>query len=511
MSINIASQFKLNAYIPIDSRIVASGSTARGAIQFKYDGLRVFDTSDRITYTWNESVSSWQNSDITATGQANYMTRWATSTGLTSSGIYYQVGSNINKGKVGINTSSPQGILQINSDSGSSQPFVIHKGSSTLLAYNFFNNGNDQYFDFTVGSGAIRFINDGSIDFLTRSTNTVAMNSSNEVNLAFRIQNPGGRAFLFRDLVLSGNTLSPQSALYLRSQSVLSTSALPDVVWYNDDNTGIFHPSVHQIGFSIQGTQRARLTQTGLLLGGGGTLQVPANKLHLDNGNSQASYIQFTAGTTTGTGAAAGFLVGVNAQGFPVLQSATIPISTVIGTKHRHKLEPNSFTIYSDSDGVASSDITGVNPTRVIRSTHEKSVSASSPQNALLIGLSVPASSLCSLEVTFVTILQITSSLARQFKTQKLLISFSVSSAGVILSQNTGATSPAGGDIATSGHDIKTLTSQSATNIGKGYLNYQNGSGSGASFEIFQQVGMGLSVSYTSRTVIDFKLIVNKL
>lgn len=510
MSINIASQFKLNAYIPIDSRIVASGSTARGAIQFKYDGLRVFDTSDRITYTWDESVSSWQNSDITATGQANYMTRWATSTGLTSSGIYYQVGSNINKGKVGINTSSPEGILQINSDSGSSQPFVIHKGSSTLLAYNFYNNGNDQYFDFTVGSGAIRFINDGSIDFLTRSIGTVAMNSSNEANLAFRIQHPGGRAFLLRDLVLSGNTLSPQSALYLRSQSVLSTSALPDVAWYNDDNTGIFHPSIHQIGFSIQGTQRARLTQTGLLLGGS-NIQVPANKLHLDNGNGQASYIQFTAGSTTGTGAANGFLVGVNALGFPVLQSASNPISTVFGTKHRHKLEPNSFTIYSDSSGVASSDIIGFNATRVIRSTNEKSVSASSPQNALLIGLSVPVSSLCSLEITFVTMLQITSSSSRQFKTQKLLISFSVSSAGSITHQNTTATPPVGGDIVASGHDIKTLTSTSATNIGKGYLNYLAGSVNGGFFEIFQQVGMGLSSSYTSRTVIDFKLIVNKL
>ena len=523
MPINIADQFKVNVALPIDSRIVASGSSARTAIQFKYDGLRVFDTSNRITYVWNPNISpsgDWVVADINGVGQANYMTRWSSLTGLTSSGIYYtSVGPDINKGNVGINTSSPQAVLQINSNSGLSQPFVIHKGVSTLLASNFYNDGTDKSFTPGIGSGAIRFSDSGSIDFLTRSAGAPAINSGNDNNLAFQIQSGTGWAYLFKNLILSGNTTVPVSSLFLRSQNTFSeatTSANkgPDIAWYDDDNTGIFHPAKYQIGFSIGGYQRARLTVDGLLIGGeGGGLVVPRNKLHLDSGNGAASYIQFTSGSTTGTGAASGFLVGVNTSGYPVLQSGNnFPVSTTFGGgKYRHKLEPNSFTIYSDSSGVALTDIIGFNATRVMRSTNEKYISASSLQNLLLIGFSVPLSSLCSLEITFVTILKITSGGSIQYKTQKLLISFSVASNGTITHQNNGGTAPFGGNIGdangSSGHDIKTLTSSSAANIGKGYLSF------GSSYiYIYQQVGLGLvSTAFTARTVIDHKLIVNKL
>jgi hypothetical protein len=50
--INIADQFKVNISLPIDSRIVASGSTARNAIPYKYDGLVIYDGHHRLTTTW---------------------------------------------------------------------------------------------------------------------------------------------------------------------------------------------------------------------------------------------------------------------------------------------------------------------------------------------------------------------------------------------------------------------------------------------------------------------------
>jgi hypothetical protein len=529
MPINIADQFKVNVALPIDSRIVASGSN-KDLIQFKYDGLRVFDTTNRLTYIWNATTSTFSVADINGSGQTNYMTRWS-STGLTSSGIYYAVGSSINKGNVGINTvfpATPQAVLQINSDTGASQPFVIHKGASTLLAYNFHSSSGDSFFAVGVGSAAIRFSDNGYIDFLTRKPNLAAINSTSDISLAFRIESttgasvfPGNNAaksFLLRDLILSGNATAPSSSLYLRSQNAFSTKDYPDVAWYNDDNTGIFHPAPYQIGFSIQGTQRAKLTSTGLLLGGG-TLLNPFNKLHLDNGNGVASYLQFTAGTTTGTGASSGFLVGVNPSGYPILQSFNnFPISTTFGGKHQHKLEPNSFTIYSDPGGVGFNDITGFNGKRVTRVTKAVSrVPSTLQQNILLDGFSVPVSSLCSLEITFVTTLRHAPSppYQYQYKTQKLLISFSVTFDGIITPQNngTGVTPPAPGGIAsTSGHDIKTLISSSAASIGMGYLVYDNGSSAGAYVRIYQQVGIVLpaSLPYSVTTVIDYKLTVNK-
>jgi hypothetical protein len=463
MPINIADQFKVNVSLPIDSRIVASGSTARGAIQFKYDGLRVFDTSDRITYIWNAITSTFSVADINGSGQINYMTRWSSSTGLTSSGIYYTVGSSINKGNVGINTSSPQAVLQINSDTGASQPFVIHKGVSTLLAYNFHSNSGDSYFDVGVGSGAIRFSDSGNIDFLIRSANTAAINSSNNANLAFQIQSGAGWAYLFKNLILSGNTTAPNlSSLFLRSQNAFSTVSTPDVAWYNDDNTGIFHPAAYQIGISLGGVQRFRFHETGLLLGGNavGSPTIPSNKLQLDNGTGAASYIQFTAGTTTGVLSSNGFLVGVNSLGYPTFQSRTGNNSFLFAFTNGnffHKIDRNTFTIYSSSNGESVSTVTSTGGYRTVYGTK-----SNFGQGNIEVGsISVPNNCYFSIEATFTAALPTT---PRQFKTNKIIASYAVNSGGVISSQNTGGGS--------SGLSLAMISSSGANNIGTGFFDF---------------------------------------
>ena len=115
---------------------------------------------------------------------------------------------------------------------------------------------------------------------------------------------------------------------------------------------------------------------------------------------------------------------------------------------------------------------------------------------------------MCSLEITFVTALKITSGGTFQYKTQKLLISFSVNSSGTITAQNAGATLPAGGNGSGNlleSHDIKTLTSTSVTNIGKGFLNYSTNY-----VDIYQQLNIvAPPISYTATVVVDYKLIVN--
>ena len=115
---------------------------------------------------------------------------------------------------------------------------------------------------------------------------------------------------------------------------------------------------------------------------------------------------------------------------------------------------------------------------------------------------------MCSLEITFVTALKITSSGNFQYKTQKLLISFSAASNGAITTQNTGATPPSGGFITGSGHDIRTLTSTAVTHIGVGFLT----SNALNSISIYQQVGIPNippGPNYRATVVIDYKLTVN--
>lgn len=55
--ISIISNFDVNQSVPIDSRLVATSSTERNAIQYKYAGLKVYQVDVNRTFTWNGA--SW--------------------------------------------------------------------------------------------------------------------------------------------------------------------------------------------------------------------------------------------------------------------------------------------------------------------------------------------------------------------------------------------------------------------------------------------------------------------
>ncbi|WP_461486254.1 hypothetical protein, partial [Pedobacter sp.] len=71
------------------------------------------------------------------------------------------------------------------------------------------------------------------------------------------------------NLQLKGNnvfTSTPTgstSSAYIRGLNAHSTASNPDYTWWNNDNTGIFHPSFSNIGFSINGTEKMRLDENG--------------------------------------------------------------------------------------------------------------------------------------------------------------------------------------------------------------------------------------------------------
>jgi hypothetical protein len=90
MPIQIIDGFNLGASKPIDSRIVASGSTARDQIKYKYDGLLVVDTKDYKPYIWNVTLGTWSSvssgssningvpsEDIYTTGDKTYVGKTA--------------------------------------------------------------------------------------------------------------------------------------------------------------------------------------------------------------------------------------------------------------------------------------------------------------------------------------------------------------------------------------------------------------------------------------------------
>jgi len=182
MPISIIDNFIINKAAPIDGRIVASNSTIRANIQYKYDGLKVFQIDDRTTYTWNASYSYWETDIIPnligGTGTSGFLTTWTGTLSVADTMIYQTQTATLGGyrvGKVGINT-PPSGTLglketfQINApySGGEAPPFVISKGSNTILGENWYYTSSEQVFASSKGSSLLEF-NNGTLAVKTRT------------------------------------------------------------------------------------------------------------------------------------------------------------------------------------------------------------------------------------------------------------------------------------------------------------------------------------------------------
>ncbi len=181
MAIPLIDNFKINSELPIDDRTIATSSTERDAIKFKYDGLKVFQLNNRITYQWNKSKyqstgitsSSWDTVNDTLVGQGtfNYLSKWdSTGLGLTNSSVLsYPRSFNEDNEKVCIG-GTPSEAFQVNGNYSlsalgtSSMPFVIHKGISTIIGENWYYDiglSQDKVFNTHFASSTLSFKNGG--------------------------------------------------------------------------------------------------------------------------------------------------------------------------------------------------------------------------------------------------------------------------------------------------------------------------------------------------------------
>jgi hypothetical protein len=449
MSINIQDTFQVNIGSPIDTRIVATTSAIREAITYKYDGLSVFQLSDRKTYVWNQTTSTWSSSDITGAGQDKYFARFEGVYGLTTSSMYMVVGSAPTKGRIGINSNDPKEIVQINADTGVADPFVISQATNTILATNWYNDGADRTFTSAQPSMAIKFTRaDGSINFLSRASSTTALNSSDSFNSNIVARFTLSQINLLKDLNLNNNN-SNTSAAYIRATASNSTTALPDYTWNNDKGTGIYHPSSGRMGFSINGSQKAVLTTNGLLISGSDTtLTTPNQRLHINGNTGAETFIAISNGTTTGIGGFDSFLIGVNNLGWPQLQSRFTNKPILIrfsnngtggngqGGNNFYHIARNFFTIFSADIGEGFANTSASPATigdRVIYGT--KSVTFPNVNNSqyrVISTMNVPDDCMVTVESVFNTSI-IHGVATKQFRMQKIISCFTVNSSGIIL------------------------------------------------------------------------------
>lgn len=279
MAINITDGFNLNYAAPVDYRMVVSNSTARLALTYKYDGLKVFQTDNRNTYLYNSGGSTWDIESydkISGTGSTNYIPKF---TGTNSTTGSLEIGNSpifASGSNVGINTNNPTGAytyLQIGGTSltedpywygGQSLPLTIHKGGSAVIGYNWYWTGStDAYFNSAVGSSQILF-SDNIMLFKTRPGSGSFVHNM--------VIYPG--YVVFSDASTGGTTKSPM----IRSQgsSSYSSQTTPDFTWYGDNTTGIFIPSANTIAFTNNGTESVRIESNGVFkLSSNGTVSDP--------------------------------------------------------------------------------------------------------------------------------------------------------------------------------------------------------------------------------------------
>jgi hypothetical protein len=118
--------------------------------------------------------------------------------------------------------------------------------------------------------------------------------------------------------ILSGTvTQTTSSKLYL--DTAATTASAPSLSWSSDNTTGIYRPGSGIIAVSTGGTERVRVTSTGLVLGSGdATATTSSTILRAPNAsgtNITGANFEIDAGNGTGTGGSGGIIIKTAAAG----------------------------------------------------------------------------------------------------------------------------------------------------------------------------------------------------
>ena len=187
MSIQIVTGFLVNSSTPIDSKIVASGSTDRSGIPYKYEGMRVFDSSDGFSYVWtNDAFQDERTRQVI--GTTHSVPKFTSA--------YYLGDSNIvsdSVGRIGIGVTTPEGsgtLLQIGDNLSANLPFIVHRRSVsgnniTVVGHNWKYSGSaDDYFKAGFGSTTLTFGSFGDLSVKTRLSGSSATSYKQAIYVA---------------------------------------------------------------------------------------------------------------------------------------------------------------------------------------------------------------------------------------------------------------------------------------------------------------------------------------
>ncbi|HWY34566.1 MAG TPA: hypothetical protein VNX68_07960, partial [Nitrosopumilaceae archaeon] len=183
--------------------------------------------------------------------------------------------------------------MQINQTGGTASVLWLKNTSAGGRTFGLFSTANGNT---TEGAGNFH-IYDGTsakfIFFIKGSTDFVGINNIS----------PLAQLSVNGSALFSNTSSSPTSAAYIRGNSAYSTAITPEYTWWNNDQAGLFHPGVNIMGFTTNGTERARIDANGNV---GINYNNPTEKLQIDNGvlklsspNSYGGPMMLFAGSPT--------------------------------------------------------------------------------------------------------------------------------------------------------------------------------------------------------------------
>lgn len=307
MPTQIVDNFQLNVAKPIDSRMVTSGTSSRDNLPYRYNGLRVYDTTQDAPYvwmngTWKQESSGGGGGGSITSGTTYTLLKYTSSTTIGDSAIIDKSTPSLTSVGIGIQPTSGialtvKGIIKINNGDGG-----FNGDGSAISNINGFNIQPasiplDRIVSSTIPNQVL----------ITDSSNTIkwSSNINSAVIVTNSTTNSATHYLLFTDVTNSttGNSIyanngvtnkligvKPSTSQILAS---INNEASPSYSFTSKTNSGLYCIT-SRLGLSFNNKSLLELSVEGILINGAGaantaiytTSLIPNGVLFGDNLNN---------------------------------------------------------------------------------------------------------------------------------------------------------------------------------------------------------------------------------
>ena len=289
MSTQIVDNFQLNVAKPIDSRMVTYGAASRDNLQFKYEGLRVYDVSDQKPYVyiggaWKAESGSGSGSGSVSLGTNQRLVKYTSNSTIGDSaiwdkGTYAAPSIGIGMDPISGYALTVKGSIKIDLGTGGfdgngSAIFDINGNNiiaNSIPVTKLLPSTTNNQILVTDSNGAVKWvdnINSGVVitNRAPVSTSTVAPGNATHYLLFTDVTNSPTGNSIYANNYGSGNKLigvKPSTSQILASGDTTNNQSLPSYTFSGNTTSGLYGLS-DEIGLSYGGKGLVKLNSSQL-------------------------------------------------------------------------------------------------------------------------------------------------------------------------------------------------------------------------------------------------------